>query len=80
MSYCVPWYRYNRWEILIIFPYLSLYMVKEWQCTQCGKVQVRTLIGHLRAGPPETCGECGNDTFEERTLGATHTIIDSVVS
>ncbi|MFW5956573.1 MAG: hypothetical protein ACOCQY_04135 [Halorhabdus sp.] len=55
-------------------------MVKEWQCTQCGKVQVRTLIGHLRAGPPETCGECGNDTFEERTLGATHTIIDSVVS
>jgi len=55
-------------------------MTKEWRCTRCGKVQVRTVVGHIRAGPPEECGDCGNGTFEETTLGATHTVLDSVLS
>ena len=55
-------------------------MTKEWQCTQCGKVQVRTMIGDLRAGAPEECPACGNTEFEATTLGATHTVLDSVLS
>ena len=55
-------------------------MTKEWQCTQCGNVQTRSLVSHVREGPPEECDNCGNDEFEEMILGGTHSVIDTVLS
>ncbi|WP_169051737.1 hypothetical protein [Halorhabdus amylolytica] len=55
-------------------------MTKEWECTQCGKVQTRSLVGHVRGGPPEECETCGNDEFEGTTLGSAHSMLDSVLS
>lgn len=55
-------------------------MTKEWRCTQCGNVQTRSLVNHIREGAPKECDVCGNDEFEETTLGSAHAALDSVIS
>ncbi|ACV11765.1 hypothetical protein Huta_1590 [Halorhabdus utahensis DSM 12940] len=53
-------------------------MTKEWKCTQCGSVQTRSIVNHLRRGPPEECEVCGNTEFKETVLGSTHSMLDSL--
>ena len=55
-------------------------MAKEWTCTQCGKVQTRTIVTHFTEGAPEECENCGNAEFEEITLGSAHAVLDNVMS
>ncbi|CCQ33584.1 hypothetical protein HLRTI_002542 [Halorhabdus tiamatea SARL4B] len=54
-------------------------MTKEWRCTQCGNVQTRSIVNHVREGPPEECEVCGNEEFEETVLGSAHSALDSVI-
>jgi predicted nucleic-acid-binding Zn-ribbon protein len=54
-------------------------MTKEWKCTQCGNLQTRSIVTHVSEGAPEECEVCGNDEFEETTMGGTHSVLDSVL-